>query len=99
MTPFLQLFQQTATFLTTPPQKDYALLAQCMVLLVEIFYDFTCHDLPPAIEDTHDQFFSPGKGWFHVFLAWDPVELRGDVSFYLHVNTSVRLIPFQIEAR
>ncbi|KAF7419339.1 importin-alpha export receptor [Pleurotus ostreatus] len=78
MTPFLQLFQQTATFLTTPPQKDYALLAQCMVLLVEIFYDFTCHDLPPAIEDTHDQFFSPGKGWFHVFLAWDPVELRGD---------------------
>lgn len=87
MTTFLQLFRQTATLLlTTPspnlslttPPANYALLAQSMVLLVDIFYDFTCQDLPPAIEDTHAEFFAPGTGWFHAFLAWDPAELKTD---------------------
>ncbi|KAJ8473968.1 hypothetical protein ONZ45_g16104 [Pleurotus djamor] len=76
MTPFLQLFQQTANLLTTTTPT--AVVAQCMVLLVEIFHDFTCQDLPPAIEDAHEQFFGPGKGLFHVFLGWEPVELKGD---------------------
>ncbi|GLB42771.1 putative importin alpha re-exporter [Lyophyllum shimeji] len=85
--PFLQLFRQTASLLlTTPspnpalttPTANYALLAQAMVLLIDIFYDFTCQDLPPAIEDAHAEFFAPGTGWFHAFLAWDPAELRGD---------------------
>lgn len=50
-----------------------------MVLLVDIFYDLTCHDLPPAFEDSHDEFFAPPSGWFQRFLAWDPPALRGDV--------------------
>lgn len=88
MSPFLQLFRQTASLLltkpspnpalTTPP-ANYALLAQSMVLLVDIFHDFTCQDLPPAIEDAHAEFFAPGTGWFHAFLAWDPAELKTDV--------------------
>jgi exportin-2 (importin alpha re-exporter) len=90
MAPFLQLFRQTATLLLTSPSPNpalttpstnYALLAQSMVLLIDIFYDFTCQDLPPAIEDAHAEFFAPGMGWFHAFLAWDPAELKTDVRF------------------
>lgn len=84
----MQLFRQTASLLlTTPspnpalttPKEKYTLLAQAMVLLVDIYYDFTCQDLPPAIEDSHEEFFGPGSGWFQAFLLWDPVELKGDV--------------------
>ncbi|KIM38838.1 hypothetical protein M413DRAFT_75629 [Hebeloma cylindrosporum] len=87
MDPFMQLFRQTAgLLLTTPslnpaltsPKEKYALLAQAMVLLVDIYYDFTCQDLPPAIEDSHEEFFAPGNGWFQAFLLWDPIELKGD---------------------
>ncbi|KAF8871694.1 CAS/CSE protein, partial [Infundibulicybe gibba] len=63
--------------LTSTPQ-NVDILAQAMFLLVEIFHDFTCQDLPPAIEDAHDEFFAPGRGWFQAFLAWDPESLRVD---------------------
>lgn len=87
MEPFMQLFRQTAMLLLkTPspnpslitPASNYVLLAQAMVLLVDIYYDLTCQDLPPAIEDSHEEFFGPGTGWFQAFLVWDPVELRVD---------------------
>ncbi|RDB22920.1 hypothetical protein Hypma_009815 [Hypsizygus marmoreus] len=76
---FLGLFRQTATFPTSPstPRANLG-LAQAMVLLIDIFYDFTCQDLPPAIEDAHAEFFGPGTEYFHVFLSWDPTDLRGD---------------------
>jgi len=86
--PFMQLFRQTATLLLSEPspnpaltssKENYDLLAQSMVLLIDIYYDFTCQDLPPAIEDSHEEFFAPGTGWFQAFLPWDPVQLRGDV--------------------
>ncbi|KAL0945218.1 hypothetical protein HGRIS_000730 [Hohenbuehelia grisea] len=86
MEPFLLLFRQTANLLLDPSQnisltssqQSYALLASCMVQLLEIFYDFTCHDLPPALEDAHDEFFAPGTGWFHKFIGWEPALLQGD---------------------
>lgn len=89
MEPFMQLFRQTAMLLLktpspnpslTTPASNYALLAHAMVLLVDLYYDLTCQDLPPAIEDSHEEFFGPGTGWFQAFLAWDPVELRVDVG-------------------
>lgn len=89
MTPFLQLFRQTAGLLLsdpspnpalTTPASNYALVAQSMVLLIDIFYDLTCHDLPPAFEDGHEEFFAPNSGWFQMFLSWNPVALSGDVS-------------------
>ncbi|KAF8874688.1 hypothetical protein BD779DRAFT_1565875 [Infundibulicybe gibba] len=40
-----------------------------MFLLVEIFHDFTCQDLPPAIKDAYDEFSAPGRGWFQAFQA------------------------------
>jgi exportin-2 (importin alpha re-exporter) len=87
MTPFMQLFRQTASLLLSNstnsaaifPKEQYAFLAQAMILLNDIYYDFTCHDLPPAIEDSHDQFFAPKTGWFQEFLLWDPVVLRSEV--------------------
>jgi hypothetical protein len=30
--------------------------------LLDIFYNFTCQDLLPAIEGAHDEFFAPGSG-------------------------------------
>ncbi|KAJ6621313.1 importin alpha re-exporter [Mycena sp. CBHHK59/15] len=86
MDPFLGLFRHTATLLLTPPPtldtsasgKEYAALTQTMVLLMDIFYDFTCQDLPPAIEDAHAEFFSPPEGWFQKFLAWNPAGLSVD---------------------
>lgn len=88
MEPFLQLFRQTASLLLTnpspnasltSPKENYALLAQSMILLNDIYYDFTCHDLPPAIEDSHDEFFGTSSGWFQALLLWDPVDLRSEV--------------------
>ncbi|KAK0194119.1 CAS/CSE protein [Armillaria mellea] len=89
MDPFLRLFRQTATLLLsnpsptpalTTPTSNYMTLAQSMVLLIEIFHDFTCQDLPPAIEDTHAEFFGTTQGWFHNFMPWNPQELRGDAD-------------------
>ena len=102
MSTFLQLFRQTASLLLTnpspnlsltTPSDNYALLSQSMVLLVDIFHDFTCQDLPPAIEDAHAEFFAPGSGWFHAFLAWDPVELRTDVRSLLCSDDVILILP------
>lgn len=85
--PFLQLFEHTAESLLSNAPGDATstleLRAQAMALLVDIFYDLTCQDLPPDIEDNHARFFGPENGLFLRFLAWDPAELRGDVSKYL----------------
>ncbi|KAJ7043405.1 CAS/CSE protein [Mycena alexandri] len=86
MDPFLGLFRHTASLLLTPPPTldtssstgEYAAQAQTMALLMEIFYDFTCQDLPPAIEDAHTEFFSPPDGWFQKFLSWNPAGLSVD---------------------
>ena len=89
MEPFLQLFRQTAMLLLKTPSpnpslttlpSNYELIAQAMVLLVDIYYDLTCQDLPPAVEDSHEEFFAPGTGWFQAFLIWDPKDLRVDVG-------------------
>ncbi|KAG7096402.1 hypothetical protein E1B28_003845 [Marasmius oreades] len=83
MSPFLNLFRQVATTLVknpnfaSTPKEEKAILTQCMILLVEIYHDFTCQDIPPAIEDSHNEFFA-GTGWFPMFLEWDPDELRTD---------------------
>jgi exportin-2 (importin alpha re-exporter) len=81
MSPFLQLFRQTSTTLLTAssPPNDLLSITSAQRLLVDIFYDLTCQDLPPAIEDAREECFAPGSGLFQRFLAWDPAELRGDV--------------------
>jgi len=88
MGPYLQLLQQTSELLlnnTAPTSsgltspESYPLLGESMVLLVDIFYDFTCQDLPPAVEDANLQFFGE-SGVFPKFIQWDSPTLKGDVS-------------------
>ncbi|TRM64668.1 armadillo-type protein [Schizophyllum amplum] len=87
MAPWLGMFRQTATLLLsnpspepsiTTPVSNLKLVAQTMLLLLEIFYDFTCHDLPPTLEDAHAEFFAPGTGYLHAFMTWSPPELATD---------------------
>lgn len=81
--PFLQLFDHTAQLLLTNAPGDASstieLRAQAQVLLIDLFYDLVCQDLPPDFEDGHGKWFGPEDGLFMKFLTWDPVELRGDV--------------------
>jgi exportin-2 (importin alpha re-exporter) len=69
---------------TSSSSGEYAAQAQTMSLLMEIFYDFTCQDLPPALEDAHAEFFSPPAGWFQKLLGWNPAGLSVDVSQTLY---------------
>jgi exportin-2 (importin alpha re-exporter) len=84
--PLLQLLQHTSNLLLNDAPSDDTstpeLRAQAQVLLVELYYDLTCQDLPPDFEDTHAGFFGPNGGLFLKFLTWDPPQLRGDVSSY-----------------
>lgn len=75
------MFRQTAETLlnSNAPAAQAEPMAQSVVQLVEIYYDFTCQDLPPDLEDSHEEFFG-ANGWWIKFLAWDPEALRGDVS-------------------
>ncbi|KZT00874.1 uncharacterized protein LAESUDRAFT_731806 [Laetiporus sulphureus 93-53] len=77
--PFLTLFlHSTSLLFSEPPPPNLALIAQTEVILVDIFYDLTCQDLPPDIEDTHEQFFGQQSGLFLQLLAWDRPQLQGD---------------------
>ncbi|KAI0055486.1 Cse1-domain-containing protein [Artomyces pyxidatus] len=83
LSPFLQIFRFTMErLLSNPPlpQPTFGLLAQTMAVLVEIFYDFTCQDLPPELEDSHDEFFNKDRGHFMRLMAWDPTELQTDAD-------------------
>ncbi|KAL0569494.1 importin-alpha export receptor [Marasmius crinis-equi] len=84
MSTFIDLFRKVAqTLVKNPnfastPKEEKAILTQCMILLVEIYYDFTCQDIPPAIEDSHNEFFAGADGWFPAFMTWDPDDLRNE---------------------
>jgi exportin-2 (importin alpha re-exporter) len=83
MSPFLHLFRQTvATLLSygSVTQPNYDVVARCQVLLLDIYFDFTCQDLPPDIEDSHHEFFEPSNGWFQRLLACEPQGSSTDVS-------------------
>ncbi|KAK7678006.1 hypothetical protein QCA50_018946 [Cerrena zonata] len=80
--PYLQLLRHTSGVLLQDPPKvssqaDLEFAAQAQVLLVELFYDLTCQDLPPDFEDNHQEFFGP-QGMFLRFLDWNPPQLAGD---------------------
>ncbi|PAV17971.1 importin alpha re-exporter [Pyrrhoderma noxium] len=79
--PFLQVLRFTAGLLLDsplPPKEDAETLAQCMVVLINLYYDLACQDLPPALEDNHAEFFARDNGLFVRFLAWNPPELQTD---------------------
>lgn len=63
-------------------------MAQTQDVLCSIFFDLTCQDLPPSLEDAHGEFFGEANGWFPRFLQWEPADLRGDVSPFSTVMRS-----------
>jgi exportin-2 (importin alpha re-exporter) len=79
VTPFLQLLRSTAQLLLSPQGGSNPDAANAMKALVEIYYDLTCQDLPPDIEDSHLEFWGAENGILLKFLGWEPAELRGDV--------------------
>ncbi|KAI9001554.1 Cse1-domain-containing protein [Trametes punicea] len=92
--PFLQLFLHTVNLLfSSPPPANLAQVAQAMVFLVDIFYDLTCQDLPPDIEDAHAQFFGSENGLFLKLLMWDPSQLQGEP------DDTTPSLPSQIKTR
>lgn len=81
--PFLQVFRYTAGLLLDnplPAKPTAETIAQAMVVMLNLFYDLASQDLPPTLEDSHAEFFGPGKGMFVRFLAWDPQELQTDAD-------------------
>ena len=79
--PFLQNFGFIAGMLLDnplPAKKDAETVAQAMVVLLHIFYDFVYQDHPPALEDTHSKFSGAESGTFISFLLWDSPELQTD---------------------
>ncbi|KAF8513582.1 CAS/CSE protein [Hysterangium stoloniferum] len=81
--PFVGFFRQTASVLLSNQNiSNGMIVAQSQTVLMSIFYDLTCQDLPPLLEDIHSEFFGASDGstpgWFLQFLAWDPPALRGD---------------------
>ncbi|VDB88356.1 unnamed protein product [Peniophora sp. CBMAI 1063] len=79
--PFHQLFAYTANKLLNEPPTDKTQLEQMATttwMLVELFYDLTCQDLPPSLEDGHEEFFGSPNGHFMRLMAWDPEALRTD---------------------
>ncbi|KZS89199.1 Cse1-domain-containing protein [Sistotremastrum niveocremeum HHB9708] len=74
--PFVQLYREVAnTLLNQNPTNPDIVIAQNMVVLTTLFYDLTCQDLPPILEDAHFEFFGNPNGWFLRFLLWDPPSL------------------------
>jgi exportin-2 (importin alpha re-exporter) len=73
-TPFLQLLENTDALITRS-QADPATLKSAFTtldLLVKLFYDLSCQDLPPVFED-HIQIIS---GLLHKYLIYDNASLH-----------------------
>lgn len=77
--PYFQLLSHTANVLFSPSfQGDIGLVAQTQAILIDLFFDLTCQDLPPDFEDSHVQLFGP-QGLFLTFLSWNPPTLASEV--------------------
>lgn len=79
-----------------PAGTSLAELAQTLLLLLELFHDFTCQDLPQFFEDNLNVFMgdtdkaSAGTatgeefGLIGKYLRWEKPELLGDVSQFTY---------------
>jgi exportin-2 (importin alpha re-exporter) len=88
--PYFELFQHVDRLLSTPasqplpPNCSLPLLAQSLVLLLQLFQDLSSQDLPPFFEENLTSFMGDSganEGWLRKYLSWEREELKGDVSF------------------
>ncbi|KAL7424789.1 importin-alpha export receptor [Cryptotrichosporon argae] len=84
--PYFQLFQHVDSLLSTPSTQalpansSLPLLAQSLLLLIQLFHDLSSQDLPPFFEDHMSSFMGDDatEGWLKKYLSWEREELRGD---------------------
>ena len=79
--PFLGLWRHAAGVLLGGGAAGVELegWTQTMCLLADVYFDFACQDLPPALEDTHEEFWGAsvgdgaagGDGWLLRLMKWD----------------------------
>jgi exportin-2 (importin alpha re-exporter) len=89
--PYFELFSHVDRLLSAPAGQAFPenaslpLLAQSLLLLIELFHDLSSQDLPPFFEENINMFMgTPGgdgsDGWLRKYLSWERMELKGDVS-------------------
>jgi exportin-2 (importin alpha re-exporter) len=93
--PCIALLRQTSQVLLSPGGGTHLEAARAFNVLVTLYYDLSCQDLPPAVEDSHMEFWAADGGLFLRFLAWDPPELQGDVcALVLYVFMDTDVLPY-----
>ena len=72
----------TPTGQALPSGSTIPLLAQSLLLLIQLFHDLSSQDLPPFFEENMGSFMGDGQkeGWLRKYLSWERDELKGDVS-------------------
>ncbi|CAD6568832.1 MAG: importin-alpha export receptor [Tremellales sp. Tagirdzhanova-0007] len=88
--PYYELFGHVDRLLSAPSTSTTnaspALLAQSLLLLVQLFHDLSSQDLPPFFEENLNTFMGDpsvgngGDGWLRKYLSWESDELMGDVD-------------------
>lgn len=100
--PFLQVLRYTAGLLLDQPisarsREELEAIAQSMVVLINLFNDLACQDIPPALEDSHADFFGGENGIFVRFLTWDPPQLQRDADEpQASVSTQIKTAIFEL---
>jgi exportin-2 (importin alpha re-exporter) len=74
---FLKTIDQHIDASSSNP-KDLSILLNILLILIKIFYDFNCHDLPEFFEDHQEQFML----LFHKYLVYENPSL----PIVLHFN-------------
>ncbi|PLW07427.1 hypothetical protein PCASD_22407 [Puccinia coronata f. sp. avenae] len=76
--PYLQLFKLLDTALTdvapTLPKAQQQILAKSLVLMIQIYYDLNCQDIPEYFEDHLSEFMN----LLHKYLTWEIPYLVSD---------------------
>ncbi|OCF31081.1 importin-alpha export receptor [Kwoniella heveanensis BCC8398] len=82
--PYYQLFQHVDQLLQSsnpqslPANSSLPLLAQTLLLLIQLFHDLSSQDLPPFFEDHISEFMGgEQQGWLRKYLDWERQELKG----------------------
>lgn len=88
--PYYELFSHVDRLLSTPSSQalpensSLPLLAQSLLLLIQLYLDMNCQDLPAFFEEHLSEFMGDQaqgkKGWLKKYLSWERDELKGDVS-------------------
>ncbi|RXK37557.1 importin-alpha export receptor [Tremella mesenterica] len=83
--PYYELFKHVDSLLSQPStslpaNSSLPLLAQSLLLLVQLFHDLSSQDLPPFFEDHLGEFMGDEahEGWLLKYLSWERPELKGD---------------------